>query len=54
MVSTRLIPEKRLALTFGEDASVAQWQSSCFVNRWSVSEIEIGPKEPYDQLFKNN
>ena len=34
-----------------EDAGVAQRQSSCFVNRWSVSEIEIGPKGPYDQLF---
>ena len=29
-------------------------QSSCFVNRWSASEIEIGPKGPYDQLYKNN
>jgi hypothetical protein len=36
------------------DAGVAQRQSSCFVNRWSASEIEIGPKGPYDQLFKNN
>ena len=43
-----------LELTFGDDAGVAQRQSSCFVNRRSVSEIEIGPKGPYDQLFKNN
>jgi len=26
--------------------------SSCFVIRWSASEIEIGPKGPYDQLFE--
>jgi hypothetical protein len=36
------------------DAGVAQRQSSCFVNRWATSEIEIGPKGPYDPLFINN
>jgi hypothetical protein len=28
--------------------------TNCFVNRWSVAEIEIGPNGPYDQLFENN
>jgi hypothetical protein len=34
--------------------TIRHWQCSCFVNRCSVSEIEIGPKGPYDQLFNKN
>jgi hypothetical protein len=45
---------KGLALTFGEDAGSAQLAQQLFVNRWAAAEYEIGPKGPYDQLYKNN
>jgi hypothetical protein len=48
------LPRNGLALTFGEDAGVAQLAEQLLRKQCPVSEIEIGPKRAFDQLFKNN
>ncbi len=45
---------KRVPLRLPEDAGVAQLAEQLFCKQAAVAEIEIGPKRPYNQLYKNN